>query len=407
MNKNDDILIHQKRLPMGFFAAWMMVIMTVMWVQLDMYLPALPTIREEFGVSEAYLNITINVGLVMIAVGTLIGGVLSDALGRKALLIGGLILSAVCTFAASFAHGVMFITVMRAVGSFGTGTVLAILMAIVKDSFEGARFNRVMTVLQAVAAVGPVLGPSLGALIINFFSWRYIFVFLGSASAVCALPMFLMTETWGPEKRVAADFKQVFAGAGEIIRDRGFVLFMGVMSFVTIPMWAYIGVSSYVFINEFGRTNTAYGIYYAVSVCMTLLGPFIYMTLDRFMRKARIVTLGVLLTAGGGTATMLFGRSGPLIFLICIIPIMITEAMIRPLGMIVLLEENPDRAGTVSSWSQFIINLVGIVGTSLATLSWTSMAFGVGVISLSCAVLAALCWIALLRGRYMGAFRSS
>ena len=169
MNKNDDILIHQKRLPMGFFAAWMMVIMTVMWVQLDMYLPALPTIREKFGVSEAYLNITINVGLVMIAVGTLIGGVLSDALGRKALLIGGLILSAVCTFAASFAHGVMFITVMRAVGSFGTGIVLAILMAIVKDSFEGARFNRVMTVLQAVAAVGPVLGPSLGAQIINFF----------------------------------------------------------------------------------------------------------------------------------------------------------------------------------------------------------------------------------------------
>ena len=59
MNQNarqNGVIFYQKILPMGFLAAWMMVITTVQWVQLDMYLPALPVIKEEFGVTEAYLT---------------------------------------------------------------------------------------------------------------------------------------------------------------------------------------------------------------------------------------------------------------------------------------------------------------------------------------------------------------
>ena len=171
--KDNGIIFYQKILPMGFLAVWMMVIMTVQWVQLDMYLPALPVIREEFGVSESYLNITLNVGLIATAVGTFLGGIISDGLGRKWLLIAGQIMGAAGGLTIVTAGSVPFIAAMRAISSFGGGISLAVLMAVVRDSYEGKRFDKIMTILQSFAAVGPLVGPVIGSAIINFLSWRY------------------------------------------------------------------------------------------------------------------------------------------------------------------------------------------------------------------------------------------
>ena len=73
--------VRQKHMSMRFMAVWMMLITTVLWMMLDMYLPALPVITKEFGVSESYLNVTLTVGMITCAVGTFIGGTLSDRFG--------------------------------------------------------------------------------------------------------------------------------------------------------------------------------------------------------------------------------------------------------------------------------------------------------------------------------------
>ena len=72
--------------------------MTVQWMTLDMYLPALPVLKAQFGASEALLNISLNSDLFACAIGTLIGGTISDKYGRNPIMIIGLIL-AVATLA--------------------------------------------------------------------------------------------------------------------------------------------------------------------------------------------------------------------------------------------------------------------------------------------------------------------
>ncbi|MBQ9015661.1 MAG: MFS transporter [Firmicutes bacterium] len=399
-----EILLPQKHLNMTFFVITIMVITTIQWITLDMYLPALPILKEEFHTTESMLNITINAGIVTTAVSTLFSGTLSDRFGRKPVLLIGLIGSAVCTFLCAFSGSVLSMAVLRAAGGLGTGSVLTVTSAMIKDSFSGRRFERSMTLLQSIAAMGPLLAPTLGSVLINISSWHSIFYFLGIATGITAIPILISTETWPKEIRVAEHMSAVIKEALSIARAPAFALFLGIAAFLTIPVWAYIAVSSYVYINDFGISNVAYGILYGVGAGMSIIAPFLYMLLVRRLSGAWVVTITVAMVLTGASSLLLIGRLHPLIFLFSIVPLMIAEGMIRPLSIVVLLEEYSHAAGSASALMQFACNLVGIVGTSLATLAWSSMITGTGLISLGCGLMALLLWILmrrrdLLRGR--------
>ncbi len=398
-------MIRQKHMSMQVLVVWMMIITTTQWIMLDMYLPALPVIKEEFGVSEAYLNITLNTGMVACALGTFIGGILSDHYGRKIPFIAGLAGAAAGCFASMFAMNVPTLAIFRSIGILGSGVVLSVNMAIIKDSFEDERFNNVTTYLQSAAAVGPIIAPTLGAILINYFSWRYIFAFLGGLTLITLIPMLRLTETWPKERRVVTGYRAMWDQTVRFLKNRNFLLFMLIICLITIPVWAYLGVSSYVFINEFGLTNTQYGIYYAVGACISVIGPFLYIGLRKIMKLRKIVHISMILLFLSAALLLLPRHMFAALFLIGVIPVLIVDGILRPLGMVVILEEHASEAGTASSWMQFIVNIIGIVGTTVATLQWTSMAFGVGVITAVCAVLATIVWIVLLKVGTMRAFR--
>jgi hypothetical protein len=76
---------------------------------------------------------------------------------------------------------------------------------------------------------------------------------------------------------------------------------------------------------------------------------------------------------------------------------MLSEGMIRPLSIVILLEEYRHASRSSSSLMQFSTNLVGVIGTTLATLPWHSLATGTGIISLGCGIAALVCWVIIRR----------
>ena len=86
-----------------------------------------------------------------------------------------------------------------------------------------------------------------------------------------------------------------------------------------------------------------------------------------------------------------------MMFLLSTIPFIIAEGMIRALGMVVLLEQYSRVAGAASAMVNFILNIVGTVGASLATLSWNSYLTGLSVICAGCVVVAVVLWIVIVK----------
>ena len=393
----DDVLVRQRHLNMTFFSVVLMIITTIQWITLDMNLPALPVLKEEFHTSEGMLNISMNTGIAATAVGTLISGTLADRFGRKRVLLAGLAVSAIGNLACAFAGGIFFLSLMRGIAGLGTGFAEVVTAAMLKDSFTGKRFEKLMTIMQSIAAVGPLFAPTLGSIVINLTSWQGIFLFLGTAIAVTAIPIIISDETWPEESREAENIGQVIREAASIARAPAFSLFLGITALLTIPVWAYIAVSPYIYINDFGLSNTTYGILYGGGSAMSILAPFLYLLIMRRFSGAAVVRVCVAITLASGLTFLLAGRFHPLIFLMAVVPIMLAEGMIRPLSLVVLLEEYSRAAGSASALIQFVVNLVGIIGTTLATLPWHSMISGTGFITLGCGLISLLFWVILRR----------
>ena len=216
-----------------------------------------------------------------------------------------------------------------------------------------------------------------------------------------AVPMLFSTETCPSEKRVVGSLRDMLQEAGSLIREKSFVLFLAIMALLTIPVWAYVSISSYVYINDFGLSNLMYGAFYAVGSVLSFLGPILYILLNKAMQTSHVVTFAIILAAIGGVELLTTGKISPVLFLLAVGPLMIAEGVIRPLGLVVLLEEHADKAGTASSLIHFVLNVVGSVGASLATLNWLSQIAGAGGITVCCVVAAVSCWMVIVRRKLL------
>lgn len=392
-----EILIPQKKMGMGIFVAALIVMMTIQWMTLDMYLPALPVLKKEFATSEALLNFSLNSDLAFCAIGTLVGGTISDKYGRKPIMLWGLLLATLPNFIAASAQGVWVLTIMRGLCGLGGGVALTVSTAIIRDSFKGKTFQMITTLTQAAAIVGPVFAPAIGALLIEFMSWRWIFIFLGIAMVISAVPFFVFYETWPVEARQVDSIWQATIQSFNIIKSRDYLIFMAFNSVLIFPMWAYLGTCSYIYYNEFGVSNMEYSILYATGMILAFAAPFLYVWIDRKVGNRRAVEIILVFLAIACILLMAIGNRGPVLYLVAVAPVIMAEAMIRPMTMVVVLEVYPDEAGSASAVTGFIPMVIGVVSTAVATLGWSTFRFGMTVISIGSTVLGILLWILIIK----------
>ena len=393
MINKEEVIVPQPRLGMTTYVIVLIVMMTVQWMTLDMYLPALPVLKTEFGASEALLNVSLNSDLLTCAIGMLIGGTISDKYGRNPIMIIGLFLAGIPLLAAAFSQGVWFLTIMRGFSGMGGGVALTIAAAIVRDSFQGKTFQTITTLTQAAAIVGPVFAPAIGAFLIEYLSWRWIFIVEGGMSLLTLIPFFFAEETWPKEKRQVDKVIQATVQAFEIVKDMKFLCFMGSVMIVTVPLWGYLGVCSYVYYEFFHVTNLQYVILYAAGTLISFVAPFMYMFLTRKTSAGNVMVIAILLLVVAAGLFALVGDINPVWFLLAMVPVFLAEGIVRTLSTVEVLDKYHNKAGSASAVSGFGMLIISVPGTTVATLGWGSFITGLAVISGASFIAAAILWI--------------
>src|SRR5919199_606550 len=157
---------------------------------IDMYLPALPVIGPDLGSTPAAVQLTLTGTLVGIAVGQLVVGPLSDALGRRRPLVAGVAVHVVASLLCVVAPSVTVLGVLRGFQGFGAAAASVIGLAVVRDLFSGRAAAALFSRLMLVIGASPVLAPTIGGEVLRWSNWRGVFAVLAVLGGLVMAALF-------------------------------------------------------------------------------------------------------------------------------------------------------------------------------------------------------------------------
>src|SRR3954467_3011819 len=189
-------------------------------ISIDMYLPSLPTIAQAFAISTGAAQATLTSFMFGFSFGMLLYGPLSDAYGRRPVLLGGIALYALASIGCAAALSIDALVFVRFLQALGAGAASVLARAIARDAHEPTDAARVLSMLSIVTSIGPLLAPLIGGQLLLLGGWRVVFMALTLFGTVCAITAFLkVPETWPREKRAHSVLFKSFAAYGRLLRD--------------------------------------------------------------------------------------------------------------------------------------------------------------------------------------------
>ncbi len=190
---------------------------------IDAVFPAFPSIGMRFGVDDAALQQLISVYLITYAAMSLFHGAISDAIGRKPVMIAGMLLYALASAGAALSSSFAMLLACRGLQGMCAGAGLVVGRALIRDSLDGAAAQRLMSQVMMIFGVAPVVAPMVGALLLPFGGWHGIFWVLTGFTVILALVLWqLLDETHPRERRTPFAPRQLLAGYASFGRDRAF-----------------------------------------------------------------------------------------------------------------------------------------------------------------------------------------
>ena len=210
----------------------------------DMYLPAFPAIGREFGASPIALQQTLSVYMFAFAFMMLWHGALSDALGRRPVVLAGLAVFALGTLGCAIAGNVQSLWLFRALQGLSAGTGLVIGRAIIRDRFSGAEAQRMMSQMILVFGIGPALAPIIGGALLNLLGWRSIFwaMFVWTV-AMLLLCVRTLPETLPPAHRHALRPRALWRNYRAVLTQPNFSLLALVPALNFCAFFLYIAAA--------------------------------------------------------------------------------------------------------------------------------------------------------------------
>ena len=179
----------------GWFLAVLGVLLGFASISTDLYLPALPTMALALGAGEGVLQWTVSVYLIGFAAGQLFWGPLSDYYGRRVPVAFGVIVFAIGSAGCALSTDAWQIIGWRVVQALGASAGVALARAMVRDLYDRDHAAKVLSTLMTIMAVAPLLGPSVGAQILEHASWRAIFWTLVAIGLLVFVAIITLPET--------------------------------------------------------------------------------------------------------------------------------------------------------------------------------------------------------------------
>ena len=354
----------------------------------DMYLPALPTVQVDFGITASLAQMTLTMTMIGMALGQIFAGPISDRYGRKWPLTAGMVVFTLSTVGCVWAQDIMVFLFFRFISGFAGASGIVIAKAIARDVCQGPELTKFFAMLMMVNGLAPIIAPVIGGQILLYTSWRGVFVVLVAIGLFQLIATLIYKETLPKDQRLAG-LRESFAKFPMLLKNRYFLGHCLVQCFVFGAFFSYLAGSSFVFQNIFQVSPQMFSLIFGGIGAGLLLSGALPARLAGRVADVKMLHISLLVPLIGSVLLLLAFSAGmgmavilPVLFL-TIVPLSVLGAASFSLA----LSRQGKNAGSASALIGFfsmilggcMMPLVGIAGENTAIPMCVIMLSGYGL----------------------------
>ncbi|WMT43047.1 multidrug effflux MFS transporter [Paenibacillus sp. D2_2] len=299
----------------------MIILVAFPQISETIYTPSLPDISASLGVSNSSVQLTLSIYFIGFALGVFCWGWLSDLLGRRPAMLGGLLVYGAGSLMCYYSGSIELLLVSRFIQAFGAATGSVITQTILRESVSGDKRHVMFAQISAVIAFTPAVGPLIGGWIDQFFGFRAVFFALVVMSVLLFLYAFLrLPETTDVSARTKVAIIPVLKRILISPRVLVFGLLIGGINGV---LFSYYAEAPFLFIEYFHITPGAYGFLGIVVALASVIGAMISKRMLTIYAPEKIIHIGCLVMTVGAILLAIASSLSMLSDLIAIVCILI------------------------------------------------------------------------------------
>jgi MFS transporter, DHA1 family, multidrug resistance protein len=323
--------------------------------------------------------------------GQIVVGPISDMVGRKAPLYGGLLLFAAGGIGSALAPTIEWLIAFRCIQGLGACAGMVVPRAIVRDLHTGTEAARLMSLLMLVFSVSPILAPLTGSLVIEGFGWRAVFwVVTGAALVAIVLLSTSLKETRTSEQRVDSSFGSALAGYRFLLGDRTFLGLTFIGGFGIASFFVYLSSSSFILIDHYGLSPSVYSLFFSVNAVAFIGMSQLTGTLTERFGLRRVVRVAV--TGYATTMVVLLAVTASGIDRLDVLAVLLFIGygflgLVIPTTSVLAMEEHGKIAGTASALMGTLHFATGAAAMAVAGVFFDGTSLPMVVAIAGCAVI--------------------
>lgn len=339
---------------------------------IDMAFPAFAHIQHDLGVGVEQTQLLVSAYLLSFGLMSIVHGPLSDALGRKPVMIAGMLGYVVSSIGCALAPTMEVLLVCRAGQGLLAGGGVIVSRTLVRDIYEGPQAQRLMSRVTMIFAVAPALAPIVGGWVLQLGPWRWIFWFLALFGAlVVALIALVLPETHAPQRRTPFRPSAMLAGLVQVGRSGPFLRVAGSAAFAFAGQFLYIGSAAILIVDLLHQGETDFWMFFVPMIAGIMGGSWVSGWAAGRVEPHRLVLAGysfalasalvnVALMAVPATAGLPAAVLGPMFLALGV-------AVAYPTTQLAVLDSFPAQRGAAASLSTAAALLLnGIIAGALA-----------------------------------------
>ena len=362
----------------------------------DTYLPAFPAIEASLHVSAIEVQQTLTAYMLAFSFMMLWHGAISDALGRRNIILVALFVFALASLGCAASHTIHYLWIFRVVQGLSAGAGMVVGRAIIRDLHEGPAAQRLLSLVTMIFSIAPALAPILGGWVVTLFDWRAIFLLLFVYTAALIWFCFrFLPESLPKEKRQEFSVPLLVESYKAVFFSPSFHLQSGTVAFNFAGLFLYVAAAPVFLTRHLGLSAHQFGWQFVPMVGGIFFGALAANRLAGRVPLFKQVNIGYLFLGGAALFNVVYHATFSAAVPWSVMPLFFYAfgmSLVAPGVTLMTMDLFPNNRGIVASCQSCVVTFLGGIVAGVIAPALGSSPLWLALGQASFVISAMLCW---------------